>query len=515
MMPIGRNDAPGDAAPRWGGPEGIVFDIRNAAGQPEPWPLRHVVRFITAIRDAAAVVLARNHPERGQWVERLLIGRGAEAADMSRRLRLIPVPVAETQASEAVFSKLLVAIPPGCLWSESEIRAAFCGLAVDGRALASCPSDDAAAGLGLWHPQAARHWVSLTPLALPAVSSRPHRGRSGAEEPAQAALIQAFRQAGFDPRQYVAGQLRQSPFNGAGPLAEAFAVPPRFPPQRLWHAALTVAEPIHGPVLVGDGRWLGLGVMIPVRQGVRLTRHRAAEAPADAVAYGLLPGCRPSKEHAPAVVAAIRAAVMSLARDEAGGVPLLFSGHWEGPGPARFGTHRHIYLAVLDRDGDGLLDEVRLIAPWRVDRSPGVEGPDPAADRAAFARVSADLRIVRAGAQGVLSLTAPKRLLPETSTTWISLTRYRPTRHPRRKADAASFIADDVRLELARRGLPPPTESVVRRIVWHGGLSAHLILRFAAPLAGPLLIGRDAHQGGGLLCPASAHATGQIGAAIE
>ncbi|WP_395826416.1 type I-U CRISPR-associated protein Csb2 [Elstera sp.] len=477
------------------------------------------MRLITVIRDAAAVVLARNHPDRAPLVERLLIGLRAHAAEMPRRLRLIPVPSQGAQGLEAVFSKLFLSIPPDCPWSEGEIRGALSGLVVADWVLTPIPLPGTEACPSLWSQQGARHWVSLTPLALPALSSQPRRGYHRTEDSAQAALIQAFRQAGFDPRQYIAGQVRRTPFSGAGPQAEAFAVPPRFPPQRLWYAALTVAEPIQGPLLLGDGRWLGLGVMTPVGQVGRLTLRPAAETLPDAVAYRLLPGCRPPKDQAPAVAAAIRAAVMSLARDATGGVPLLFSGHLAGPGPARLGNHRHIYLAVLDRDGDGLLDEVRLIAPWRVDRSPGVEGADPAADRAVFARVAAQLRIVRAGAQGVLLLAAPKPLPPETSAIWTSLTRYRPTRHPRGKADAASFIADDVRLELTRRGLPPPVDCGVRRIVWQGGVSAHLILSFANPLTGPILIGRDAHQGGGLLCPAPAHgpehATGQIGAAIE
>ncbi|WP_186457667.1 type I-G CRISPR-associated protein Csb2 [Nitrospirillum amazonense] len=205
---------------------------------------------------------------------------------------------------------------------------------------------------------------------------------------------------------------------------------------------------------------------------------------------------RPLSRDRLTVLRAVRAALMSLARTADGGVLPLFSGHGEGPGPARPGDHRHVYIAALDDDGDGRLDQILVMAPWRVDR--GVAPTDD--NRADFARVTGRLALVRAGAAGVLTLAPPLPLPGERGRVWLSRTPYRPTRHPAKGADAATFVVEDVRRECARRGLPAPSgaQPLMIRPGPRGGLSARLCLSFTEPVAGPLLLGRDAHRGGGL-----------------
>lgn len=221
---------------------------------------------------------------------------------------------------------------------------------------------------------------------------------------------------------------------------------------------------------------------------------------ADALIYRITPATRPPIDLRPVVLAAVRAALMSLARTADGGVLPLFSGHQEGAGPARPGDHRHVYIVALDQ-GDRL-DRVQVVAPWRVDRT-----VTPAAtDREDFVRVTGGLAHVRAGAAGVLHLTPPQPVPAERGSLWVSRTPYRPTRHPAKGADPAAFIVDDLQRECRRRGLPIP-EGVIPLAVRQGrrgGLSARLRLSFPLPVLGPILLGRDAHRGGGLFAAAPA-----------
>lgn len=242
------------------------------------------------------------------------------------------------------------------------------------------------------------------------------------------------------------------------------------------------------------------GAVFIQSEGMAAGRESAGPEVADALTYQIAAASRPAVGQRLPVLQAARAAVMSLARTADGGVLPLFSGHGEGPGPARPGDHRHVYIAALDGDGDGRLDQILIIAPWRVDR--GVVPTDD--DRADFARVTDRLTLVRAGAAGVLTLGPPLPLARKQGRVWHSRTPYRPTRHPAKGAakgaDAAAFVIDDVRRECLRKGLPAPdtVQPLMVRAGPRGGLSTRLRLAFAEPVAGPVLLGRDAHRGGGL-----------------
>ena len=119
-----------------------------------------------------------------------------------------------------------------------------------------------------------RRWQSLTPFALPLARRRriePDRQadeakgaaeRAVEEARATAAVRQALRHAGTGAP--VARVLVQrEPFHPHGDRAESFASGTRFVKDVLWHAEVTFTEPVAGPLLLGDGRFLGLGLMHP------------------------------------------------------------------------------------------------------------------------------------------------------------------------------------------------------------------------------------------------------------
>lgn len=481
-------------------PRRLLFDLRGAdADAFAPWPLARTAALAGTVREAAAARLTRALPAEAARIERLLIGRGTGEADKAQRPRLLPLPSLGHAHTSPAIRRLLVEVPPDCPLDPRDLAWAVTGLPVtvdeDGVVAAQLvPADDRSM---LRHygvtEGGARLWRTVTPVVLPPCRPADARlsgtGRAAAEAEAAAALRQALRHAGL--LQGVAAlRVQREPWSRHGERADRFAGGTRFAPARLWHAEVRFTAPVSGPLAVGDGRYLGLGLLAPV-----------AEEPPERVDYTIAPATRPAADQAEAVVEALRRALMSLARDaEDGAVPTLFSGHEDDPGPARSGRHRHLFLGAEDRDGDGRLDRLTAWAPWRVDRS----WTPSAAERRAFARVTGALTLLRAGAAGVLRLTPlPAAGAPdaEAARVWVSRTPYRPTRHPRRKATAAAEIADDLRLECHRRGFPTPEAEVTRFLSLPGGLAVEARLTFATAVTGPLLLGRTAHTGGGLFAP--------------
>ena len=197
---------------------------------------------------------------------------------------------------------------------------------------------------------------------------------------------------------------------------------------------------------------------------------------------------------------AIRRALMALARRGDGSVPRLFSGHEIDGAPAHYGSHEHIFLAAADFDSHGFIDRVIVAAPWRCDRSVQPGRGDPAL----FDSVVSSLELVRAGRLGVITLSVdmdgaddPRFAGPVK--VWQTHTCYRATRPARQGDDPVDGLRRDAVIECWRRGLPTPDVEVLDYINEPDGrIAAHLLLHFAVGVAGPLVLGRDSHQGGGL-----------------
>ena len=122
---------------------------------------------------------------------------------------------------------------------------------------------------------AATHWQTITPAALPDSAKRrriePSRRlaeakgaseRAHEQEQARVAVLTALRHAGLNLN-VLDIVVQREPFQSHGTRAEGFAPGTRFAKERLWHVAITFAEPIQGPLVLGDGRFLGLGVFAP------------------------------------------------------------------------------------------------------------------------------------------------------------------------------------------------------------------------------------------------------------
>ncbi len=126
-----------------------------------------------------------------------------------------------------------------------------------------------------WGKDAGRRvWRRVTAAALPeqARRRRPSRGfrkAKGGDErsrgllQASVAVRQALRHAGVRAA-VEAIRVQREPFEGKGARVEALAEGTRFDKHRHWHVEVAFREPVSGPLAIGDGRFLGLGVMAPI-----------------------------------------------------------------------------------------------------------------------------------------------------------------------------------------------------------------------------------------------------------
>lgn len=126
---------------------------------------------------------------------------------------------------------------------------------------------------GVWS-RASCQWVSATPIALPRHPGRlggsSVSGRAKAWVSAESSVAQAYDHVGL-PKP-VCLEVSLNPFlTGARPAAHfpAFSQnvrADRFVRRQLIHASVTFPHPVTGPLMLGAGRFLGLGLMRPVHE---------------------------------------------------------------------------------------------------------------------------------------------------------------------------------------------------------------------------------------------------------
>jgi len=483
----------------------LLFELRSAgtalgAGL-FAWSLRAAHDLVTLVRDALAARLAAALPRCSAEIERVVVGRGAQARDKDRRIQIIPLPSVGTEHTDPAIRRIAVRVGGECPIAASDLAWALSGLHLGADAGTGELLDETRPVLVQAEERRMlrrylgpeRTWQTVTPVALRAHrSGREGSARVAAESAAGAEVQNALRHAGVDGP-VASIRVQKEPWLSRGKMAAAFARTPRFEGSRLWHCEVVFQEPRNGPLVLGDGRYLGLGVMMPVAQPAN-----------DALVLTLSAESRPPADSAGVAVEALRRALMSRARDDAGGVDPLFSGHEDSPGPAASGRHRHAYLAALARNGR--IDRLLVIAGWRVDR----RWTPTDRERAHFPRVVEGLSEIKAGRAGVLrvehcaSADDSEEEFRE-SRRWRTATPYAPTRHARRETDWTRFAAQDLARECERRGLPVP-QILIRSVAIgpRGGAEVQAEIEFPAPQSGPLLLGRTAHAGGGRFVPVTA-----------
>ena len=488
----------------------LLFDLRytTAPGAPfASWPLESTATLVQKLRNDVVdkfTGLKLGSPLDEGTINRVLIGRDATEADKALRVRIIPIPSIGHIHAHPGIRRVLVEIPPNCPIRADDMAWGFAGLEViapvhdeeTGEILSSpvelvkADDDSMLAHYGVAEEHAARLWRSVTPLVLPEdarqrridpAKSHPkvEDGKELTRELQRAccAVLQALRHAGR--REKVVGiRVQREPFSARGERAEAFVSGTRFSKHQLWHVEIEFAEAVSGPLILGNGRYGGLGLMAPVQQ--------VESVLAFSIVDGLAADAEPLQ-----LARALRRAVMARVWDTMGlrdtdALPMFFCGHEIDGSAARRGGHTHLAL-VPDLARQRLL----VIAPHLMEhRKPS---KDECEHLKVLARALAGLSELRAGRAGKLALeqveiTPDVDPLFTASKEWVTVTPYAPTRHAKR--NGRDSLHDDVLQEVQRRQLPVPLAIE--------GTGTNLLLRFKVTVPGPVLLGKTMHFGGGL-----------------
>lgn len=475
-----------------------------------PWSLAGCVELVQHVRDIASEKLAAAFPDRRSDIDRVLVGRGAAAADKQSRVRIFPLPSIGHPQVDRMIRRVLIEVPANCPFPTNDIDWAFSGLNLETdpvtgeirNGLIKSSESTMLAHYGVGADGGVRKWRTVTAAALPLLVARRERespqGRKNSKNGSErleevsrsaGAVIQALRHAGV--REQVGSvRVQREPFDAKGAMAASFAKDTRFARNRLWHVEIEFSDSVSGPLAIGDGRYLGLGLMAPTANdeaagGVHCLR----------ILGGLEDGADPST-----CARALRRAVMACVQAELGprgALPLFFTGHEVDGSPSRSGGHDHLAFAA-----DISRERLLVIAPHvleqrEITRAEG--GHLKVLDRAIQ-----NLSDLRAAGAGRLSLSAhrvdPVRdPLMAKALCWESISDYCPTRFAKR-ATAREAIVSDVLVELGRLRLPEPltVELMDCREASRGVFLARLRLCFKVAVHGPILIGRTRHIGGGL-----------------
>ncbi len=489
-------------------PRRLSFELRNEDGGFAPQPLASAAPLVSGLLAAATRRFQDALPRRAGEYERLIRGRGAGPEDLAQRVRLVPIPSVGSPHVDRAIRRVVLEIPAECPIRIDDLEWAFAGTGHDdlgaGYVGSSRLVSSADTRMAERFAVPGETFRSVTPVVL---SEAPRRrtGNAGRKSAAEREreergavffVLQSLRRAGVQ-NQPATVRLQKEPFNRRGTRAEHFAEGTRFSKHALWHLELEFAEALAGPLVLGDGRFCGLGLMEPVSREVDVFEFDLGAA-----------GGHDMRERS-ILVGHLRRALMALARDSRGEVGKLFSGHETGGQAARSGHHEHVFLAV-DGSAPGSVERLLVIAPWAADRHAG----RPWRNVQRFNEVARGLTDLRAGSGGRFSrlvampVTEGDPLLGP-SRTWIGQTDYVATRNLKRRNEVRAVVRADVMAECVRRGLPKPVEVKVRGVVAgpRGGRpAARLDLRFAVAVRGPVLLGRDSHSGGGLFHAAKAEA---------
>lgn len=489
----------------------LLFDLRDANALERTARARPstVVQLIERIRDAAVARLKRAMPDE-EAITRCLVGKkpdGTGAGPTEQRVRIVPLLSIGFEHADRGVRRVLIEIPSGAPLRAEDVAWAFNGLDVidpeTGEILmVLTPSEDWDMLRKHYLPNS-RHWRSVTPLALPEGAGRrriePTRrvedakgGIERAQEEASAArsIAAALRHAGILAR-VVSIRVQREPFEAKGQRAEAFERQPRFPKERLWHVELELDRSVDGPLVLGDGRFLGLGLMAPVSDVVPGVH-------AFEIVSGLVGQPDPVD-----VAKALRRAVMARVQSHIGSdedLAAFFCGHAEGGAPAQRDRSSHLSFAF-----EPTSRRLLVIAPHVAERRDATR-----TELEHLRTLDAALEgfsELRAGHAGLFSLSAVAVEEGENSPlgrsfVWTTITPYVVTRHEEARS-ARDALVSNVHAECRRVGLPEPRVDANNvRGVTGLGLIGSVTLRFEQCVAGPIVLGRSRYFGGGLFLPA-------------
>lgn len=497
-----------------------VYELRSPIeDKPWPWALSRAPHLVEWLRDEAAARLRTSLPGHEQVVEATVIGRKADGRDSGpseERVRIVPLPSIGSEHADRAIRRFLLEVPTGGRLSREDLEWAFSGLLradqETGEVRMVVVRTDGDEMLRHYRGPSFR-WRSVTAVALPEEARRrriePGRRleeakaspeRQAEEERAVAAVHVALRHAGIRATA-VQVRVQREPFEAKGVRAEMFAEGTRFAKERLWHVELEMNRLLDGPLVIGDGRYLGLGVLAPVTipwtssrtgPGARATRQASEQDGILAfAAHGVL------RDDPIAIAEALRRAVMARVQATLGRQPLpsYFTGHdMEG---SKLASDQARHLAF---HWDSAHKRLLVIAPHRLERRGATWEEAQHLEQLGCALDG--FTELRAGASGHLKvrriLVSDDDVLVRSARCWSSQSPYTVPRHPK-GLSAKEAIEVALLAECKGRSLPRPHVKVVEAWGAPGrGLEGLVQLTFRVAIPGPIVLGRKRYKGGGL-----------------
>jgi CRISPR-associated protein Csb2 len=262
-------------------PSRLLFDILKVDGSDQFHPLRyeHAARIVEQIRDWIIRLLTPHHA--AHLLEKFVLGRGANEYDKRRRIRIISLPSIGAAHADHQIRRVLVEIPADCPVPGDDIKWALSGidLSVDlatgeiggHQGAILTPSHERKMlrhyGIGGNDNLVATQWRTITPIALSNIcssrSEQSGRNKISNLQRQGLALRQALRHVGINQKLDTV-RLQKEPFEATGLRAEWFSHGDRFPGNQLFHAEITFSTALTGPMVLGNGRYIGLGLMAPI-----------------------------------------------------------------------------------------------------------------------------------------------------------------------------------------------------------------------------------------------------------
>lgn len=449
-----------------------------------PYPLTEASCLADILLDQIADRLKGELPDRTTLIDRHVRGAGADAQDKAERLRLIPLPtIGHTEADPAI-RRVLVEVPAGfgvsledLDWAATTLRPhdPDTGEVYPFRLVRAEGTDPVA-----HHYQSRAHvWRTITPMVLPATGT----GRKGPQQrtsiEGQAQEVRRALRHADCATSPIEIRSQREPFGKRGARADSFFAPQRMKRSQRAHVELRFEHPIEGPLVLGNGRYRGLGLFEPVRTSP---------------ATFLFELCGPEILDPEALAQAARRAMMARVQQhlrDHGTLPAFFTGHGKDGAPLRSGTRSHVGILV-----DPAQRHLLFAAPQALDHRNSRD------DEARNTRILADSlryfdRLV-AGRAGRFDLRrAPEGPLLARARQWESITDWTPNRHG--KGNSVDWILTDIWADCGRRGLPRPNSVEVLTLATgkRGAVRARLRLHFSVAVTGPIALGRTAMKGGG------------------
>ncbi|MDO9537007.1 MAG: type I-U CRISPR-associated protein Csb2, partial [Thermoplasmata archaeon] len=273
-------------------PVRCLFELRKGSNKKEfaPHPLAQATNLVIKVRDIAVEKLSTALPALRDNISNAFNETASNAITIGydSRVSIIPLPSIGSRYADYEIRRILIEVSPNCNISAEDVFWAFSGLGIAGNPpnknmdviltrVQDIKNEKMLSHYGIHKEQGFRIWRTVTPAALPEVARRrridPSRiheeaktGSERADEEMRAAVA-IFRELRTDRMmpQIESIHVQREPFESRGMRAELFDVSKKFPKERLWHAEVIFAEPVSGPLIIGNGRFLGLGVMVPVR----------------------------------------------------------------------------------------------------------------------------------------------------------------------------------------------------------------------------------------------------------